>query len=115
VNGANELSLSYEAKRDIISRLATSDPGNADWQRDLSAAYNKIGDVQVAQGDLKAALKSYSDGRAIFERLAKSDPGNVGWQRDLSVAYNKIGDVQVAQGDLKAALKSYQDDLAIAD
>ena len=69
--------------------------------------------MQVAQGDLKAALKSYSDSLAIRERLAQSDPGNAGWQRDLSVSYDKVGDVQVAQGDLKAALKSYSDSLAI--
>ena len=56
--------------------------------------------MQVAQGDLAAALKSYSDSLAISERLAKSDPGNAGWQRDLSVSYEKVGDVQVAQGDL---------------
>jgi hypothetical protein len=32
--------------------------------------------VQQAQGDLKAALKSYSDSLAIRDRLAQSDPGN---------------------------------------
>jgi hypothetical protein len=48
--------------------------------------------VQEAQGDLKAALKSYSDDLAITERLAKSDPGNAGWQRDLSVSYAKLAD-----------------------
>jgi hypothetical protein len=71
--------------------------------------------VQVAQGDLKAALKSYSDSLAIRERLAKSDPGNAGWQGDLSVSYNMIGGVQVARGDLKAALKSYSDSFAIRE
>ena len=96
-------------------RLAKSDPGNAGWQRDLSVSYEKVGGVQVAQGALKAALKSYSDSLAIAERLAKSDPGNAGWQRDLSVSFNKVGDVQVAQGDLKAALKSYSNELAIAE
>jgi hypothetical protein len=54
--------------------------------------YNKIGDVQQAQGDLKAALKSYSNSLAIRERLATSDPGNAGWQRDLSVVYGKLAD-----------------------
>jgi hypothetical protein len=29
-----------------------SDPGNAGWQRDLSVAYNQVGDVLKAQGDL---------------------------------------------------------------
>jgi tetratricopeptide (TPR) repeat protein len=67
-----------------------------------------MGDVQVAEGDLKAALKSYSDSRAIAERLAQSDPGNAQWQYDLGISNERIGDVQVAQGDLAAALKSYE-------
>ena len=53
-----------------------SDPGNAGWQRDLSVSYDSIGDVQVAQGNLGAALTSYQAGLAITDRLAKSDPGN---------------------------------------
>jgi tetratricopeptide (TPR) repeat protein len=84
-------------------------------QRDLSVSHNKIGDVQVAQGDLAAGLTSYQASLAIRDRLTKADPGNAGWQRDLSVSHNKIGDVQVAQGDLAAALTSYQASLAIAD
>ena len=54
--------------RAVISRLDKSDAGNADWQRDLSVSYNKIGDVLVAQGALGEALKSYRDSHAIFER-----------------------------------------------
>ena len=77
--------------------------------------YERIGDVQVAQGDLAGALRSYRDGFAISSRLAQSDPGNAGWQRDLSVSYEKIGDVQVAQGDLAGALSPYRDSLAIID
>ncbi|MGJ0395076.1 MAG: tetratricopeptide repeat protein [Methylocystis sp.] len=84
-------------------------------ERYLAVAYSKIGDVQVARGDLKAALQSYADSRTIVERLAKADPGNAEWQRDLSVSYNRIGDVQKAQGDLKAALQSYADSRAIRE
>ena len=91
------------------------DPDNPERQRDLSLCYDRVGDVQVAQGDLAGALKSYRDSLAIAERLARSDPGNAGWQRDLSVSYNKVGDVQVAQGDLAGALKSYRDSLAIRE
>ena len=58
--------------------------------------------MQVAQGNLPAALTSYQAGFAIIDRLAKSDPGNAGWQRDLSVSYREVGDVQMAQGDLPA-------------
>jgi hypothetical protein len=70
----------------IRERLAQSDPGSAGWQRDLSVSYNKVGDVQMAQGDLAGSLKSHRDSLAIAERLAQSDPGNAGWQRDLSVS-----------------------------
>ena len=73
----------------IADRLAKSDPGNAGWQRDLSVSYENVGDVQVAQGNLPAALASYQASLAISDRLAKSDPGNAGWQRDLSVSYDK--------------------------
>jgi tetratricopeptide (TPR) repeat protein len=96
-----------------MERLAKSDPGNSGWQRDLSVSDDKVGDVQVAQGDLAGALTSYRNSLAIRDRLAKSDPGNAGWQRDLSVSYERVGDVQVAQGDLAGALKSYRDSLAI--
>ena len=101
--------------RAAMERLAASDGGNADWQRDLSVSYEKIGDVLVAQGNLAEALKSFRASLAIRERLATSDGGNAGWQRDLSVSYNKIGEVLVAQGNLAEALKSFRASLAIAE
>ena len=51
-----------------MKRLAQSDPGNAGWQRDLSVSYEIVGNVQMDQGDLAGALKSYRDGFAITER-----------------------------------------------
>ena len=56
-------------------------------------SYEKVGDVQVAQGKLPDALASYQASLAIRERLAKSDPGNAGWQRDLAVSYANLADV----------------------
>ena len=38
--------------------------------RDLRCRTEKIGDVQVAQGNLAGALRSYRDGLAITDRLA---------------------------------------------
>ena len=99
----------------IREGLARSDPGHADWQRDLSVSYDRIGDVFVAQGNLTAALKSFRDGLVIREGLARSDPGHADWQRDLSVSYDRIGDVFVAQGNLTDALKSFRDGLVIRE
>ena len=76
----------------IIDRLVKAAPSNAEWQRDLSVSYIKVGDVQVAQGDLPAALTSYRSSLGIRERLSKANPSNTEWQRDLSVSYIKVGD-----------------------
>ncbi len=78
-------------------------------------AYEKVGVVLEAQGNLDEALKSYRDSLAIADPLAKTDPSNAGWQRDLSVAYSNVGDVLKARGELAAALKSYRDALAVRD
>ena len=115
-SGALQAALSnFLASLAIAERLAAADPGNADWQRDLSVSHNRIGDVQSAQGDLGAALSSFLASLAIRERLAAADPGNAGWQRDLSVSHERIGDVQSAQGDLGAALSRFRASLAIAE
>src|SRR5215831_3797841 len=94
-------------------RAARSAADTAENDRDRSVGLIAIGDVQVAQGDLSAALTSYRASLAIFERPAKADPSNSQWQHDLSVSDITIGEVQRAQGDLSAALTSYRAALAI--
>lgn len=64
--------------------------------------------MQKAQGDLKAALKSYSDGLAIIDRLANADPSNAEWQRDLSGSFAKLASVHRQSGDSAKALEAFQ-------
>ena len=98
---------SYQAALAIRDRLAEADPANAERQRDTSVSHNKIGEVQVAMGDLSAALTSYQASLAIADRLAKADPRNAIWQRDLAVSHIKLGDMQRTGGNLAAALTNY--------
>jgi tetratricopeptide (TPR) repeat protein len=77
--------------KERMERLATQDPGNASWQRDLSFSYAMIGDVQSAQGDLAGALKSYRESLGIREKLAKQDPSNALWQSDLALIHWRTG------------------------
>ncbi len=74
-------------------RAAQAASDTVENDRDRSVALNELGDIQTAQGDLPAALKSYQNSLAIAERLAQSDPGNAGWQRDLIVSYVKLSEV----------------------
>ena len=94
--------------------LLQNDPGNPNWQRDLSIYYERIGKLQMADGDRAGALTAYRTGLAIAERMAKTLPKNVDWQRALSVFHEKIGDVLLEQGDAEGALSEYRIDLGIA-
>jgi tetratricopeptide (TPR) repeat protein len=82
----------YRAGMAIAERLAAADPGNVEWQRDLSGSHSRIGDVLMAQADLAAALAAYRASHAIIVRLAAADPGNAEWRRDLIVWCVKLAD-----------------------
>jgi tetratricopeptide (TPR) repeat protein len=97
----------------IAERLAKADPSNTRWLRDLSASYNRVGNVLRAQGNLAEALQAYRDGLDAAERLTKADPSNTLWQHDLAVSYDKVGSVLLAQGKVAEALQSYGENLAI--
>jgi hypothetical protein len=48
--------------------------------------------IQVDQGDLADALKSYQAEYVILDHLAGSDPGNAGWQRSLAISDAKLAE-----------------------
>ena len=75
----------------IIEQLATRDPANTSWQRELAFAHSRVGGVAQARGDLTAADQAYTQYLAIFERLAALDPANTDWQRNLAAAHSWSG------------------------
>jgi tetratricopeptide (TPR) repeat protein len=81
--------------------------------RDRSVAAGALGDVQVLQGDLRAALQSFEQIVAIIQRLAAADPSSASLQRDVSVSLERVGDVAIAQGDLAGARGRFEQSLAI--
>ncbi len=83
-------------------RLASSDPGNAGWQRGLALTKGKIGDVHLARGDLTAALAAFRATHEIFARLAAADPGNADWQRDLWVSCWRMATMAEQTGSVEA-------------
>jgi Flp pilus assembly protein TadD len=76
---------------------------------------SKVGDVLKEQGDVAAALTSFSAALTIIERMATADPNNAGWQYDLSASYVWVGNVLVAQVNLAAALNRFTASFAIAE
>ena len=102
----------YEKSLAIRQRLADGDRGNAEWQRDLSIAFMKLGDVLEAEQKREQALAAYQKSFDAAERLPSAD-NNVGWRRDAYVAQERIGDLQMHDEKFAAALAAYQKSLAM--
>jgi tetratricopeptide (TPR) repeat protein len=79
----------------------------------VAGSYSRIGDVQVTQGNLPAAMTMYQKSLATAQQLANAEPDEGRWQRDLSLYYNKIGEVEKARHAFPDALKSYQTSLDV--
>ena len=94
--------------------LAARDPNNAEWQRDLSVSYNKIGDISAARGDRDGALKAYKDGLDIAKRSPRAIPTTPNGSAISPSAMTRVGDISAARGDRDGALKAYKDGLDIA-
>jgi catechol 2,3-dioxygenase-like lactoylglutathione lyase family enzyme len=81
----------------IREALATHDPTNTEWQRDLSVSLSRIGDVLVAQRDGPGALDAYRKSLAIAEALAERDPGNARAQVDEAMVCARLGTIRHGQ------------------
>lgn len=112
---AKEALAAYRSALAIHERVAATDPGNAEWQRDLAVLHSTVGSALAAMGDSAAALTEYRADLTISARLAALDPGNAQWQRDLAVSHNQVGDVLAGRGELPTALAAYRDGLAVAE
>ena len=103
-----------------LDSLAKEARGDVALQRELAAAYKKLGDVQGNPfqgnvGDTGAALKSYGKVVSIRESLVAADPNNKEEQHALAAGYRSLGQMQVTTGDLPGGLASATRSLAIME
>jgi tetratricopeptide (TPR) repeat protein len=89
------------------------DVGDLGHQHDLADAFDRIGDVLMAQGEYAAALEEFAQGMTIRRGLALSEEGNQTWQRDLSNSDERIGMVRQMLKQNAEALEAYRAGLAI--
>ncbi len=85
----------------IRGRLAQAEPDRADYQRDLSVSYNKVGDLyrDLCQGE--QARQAFLTALQIRERLARAEPDRADYQRDLAVSLVRVGTID---GDTAAGV-----------
>lgn len=121
-----DLPGSTPARKLLVSRaLEYLDSLNAEGrtdpslQRELSAGYERIGDVQgqprqANLGDPMGAGLSYRKALAIRESLAAADPNDLEVRRQLAPNYGKLSDLLLSTGDSKSAIEYSQKALELA-
>ncbi|HPI60432.1 hypothetical protein, partial [Zoogloea sp.] len=74
-------------------KLARAEPQRADYQRDLSVSYNKLGDLMTALGNGDDAQRYFQQALNIAEKLARAEPQRADYQRDLVISLMRMADV----------------------
>src|SRR5947207_1937737 len=100
---------------DSLSREAAGDPS---LQRELAAAYERVGDVwgealSASLGDTKGALESYLQSLRIREALVTAAPRDAQSRRDLASSYMRVGKAVQETGDLARAFDYLQKALSL--
>ncbi len=91
---------------DGLSREAGGDPG---LERDLAAAYLRLGDLQgqalsANEGDYTGALYSYRRALALWQARLSAQPADTAARLDLVMTLGKLSDLTWTLGDPAAAL-----------
>ncbi|MCA1673549.1 MAG: tetratricopeptide repeat protein, partial [Actinobacteria bacterium] len=71
----------YRNLVETFSQRARAEPGRADYQRDLSISYERLGDLHSALGEGEQALALFQQSLDIRQRLARAEPGRADYQR----------------------------------
>ena len=99
-----------------LDSLAVEASGDPALQRELAAAYDRVGDVlgkpfAANLGNIKGALESYQKALRIREALVSADPRNPQNRRELADSHRQIGwqlrDTEAALGPLRQAIAIY--------
>jgi tetratricopeptide (TPR) repeat protein len=105
--------MRYRELLAILEPRAQGEPNRADYKRDVSVSYIKVGDIYRDMGQGEQARQLYLHSLVIMEALAQGEPNRTDYQRDLSVSYNKLGDLYHELGQAEEARKRYVQSLRI--
>lgn len=88
-----------------LDSLAQDAAGDRGLQRELAAAYEKLGAVQYTPsvahlGDLAGALDSHRKAAVLREALVAAEPGNADYRRELLDSYWFMATLLGRQGDM---------------
>jgi serine/threonine protein kinase/tetratricopeptide (TPR) repeat protein len=96
-----------------LDSLAAEAHGDRALQRELAAAYERVGDVRQTLGDMAGTLESQMKALRIREALLAADPSDLQARRGLASSYRKIGDRLGATGNVGSGLEHLRKALSL--
>jgi serine/threonine protein kinase/tetratricopeptide (TPR) repeat protein len=96
-----------------LDSLAGEAQGDRALQRELAAAYERVGDVRQTLGDMAGTLESQMKALRIREALVAADPTDSQARRGLASSYRKIGDRLGATGNVGSGLEHLKKALSL--
>ena len=97
-----------------IAKLAAGDPGNTEWQRDLSVSYESSATWRWRKASWMTRRGLTATAWRLRTSWRRATPATPSGSATCRFPTNKLGDVAVAQGKLDDAARAYRDGLAIA-
>jgi eukaryotic-like serine/threonine-protein kinase len=104
---------------EYLDSLSQEASGDSDLQRELAAAYDRVGDLlgysgAANLGDYAGALQSYEKALSIREASATAHPGDRQMQLDLLNDYFRLSYALQGTGDYASALTHLQKGIGLA-
>jgi serine/threonine protein kinase/tetratricopeptide (TPR) repeat protein len=96
-----------------LDSLAGEAHGDRALQRELAAAYERVGDVRQTLGDMAGTLESQMKALRIREALVAADPSDLQARRGLASSHKKIGDRLGATGNVGSGLEHLKKALSL--
>ncbi|MGH6885186.1 MAG: protein kinase domain-containing protein, partial [Geminicoccales bacterium] len=104
-----------------LDSLASEASGDPELQRELAAAYDRVGDVRGEKysaanlGDHAGAMDSYVKALRIRESLVAAAPGNARNRRDMAASYHKVGSQLLETSEGARGMEYLRKELAILE
>jgi len=105
----DEALAAYQEALKVLEELGKGSPGHSDitdFQRELAATHQNIGDIEAETQKLKEALISYQEALSIRRKLARENPAVTDDQVDLARVLCVLGGLQDRSGDADGAIQS---------
>ena len=102
---------------EYLDSLAAEAAGDRELQRELAAAYDRVGDVQghpgaANLGDIDGASKSYRKAEDIRRTLAAGEPDSLPTRVDMATSTMRIASADFSRGAVKDAVVKFREALS---